>query len=109
MNEQRRAAPTRSATGIQSGASAVSDAHNTKYAEMVMTRRPVGDTDVECENASACTNEARRRPSVGRIALRFRQALPIYRGYGAATIEAINPSNEAACSATVALGPMNLM
>lgn len=97
------------ATGIQIGASAVSNSHSTKYVETVMIRRHVGDTEVECENARACTKEERRRPSVGRIALRFRRALPMWCGYGESTIEAINPSNAAPCSATVALGPMNLM
>ncbi len=36
----------------------------------VISLRRVGDTDAECENASAWTNLERRRPSVGRIALR---------------------------------------
>lgn len=96
-------------TGIQTGASAVSNTHSTKYVETVMTRRRVGDTELECEKARACTKAERRRPSVGRIALRFRGVLPMRCGYGESTIEAINPSNAAPCSATVALGPMNLM
>ena len=101
--------PTRNATGIHNGASAVSNTHNTRHAETVMIRRQIGDTEVECENARACTKAERRRPSVGRIALRFRRGLPMRGGYGEATIEAINASKLPAYSATVAFGPMNLM
>ena len=108
MNEHRRTTPTTNVTLIHTGASAVSTTQSKKYVETVMIRRQIGDTEVECENARACTNAERRRPSVGRIALRFRRALSMCGGYGEATIEAINASNPAALSATVAFGPMNL-
>jgi len=62
--------PTTKATGIHTGASAVSTTHNTEYVEMVMIRRHAADTEVECENASTCTNRERRRKSVGRTMLR---------------------------------------
>jgi len=100
--------PVMTATGIHTGASAVSTTHSRKYVDTVMIRRQIGDTEVECENASACTKAERRRPSVGRIALRVRRGLPMRRGYGEATIEAINASKLPAYSATVAFGPMNL-
>jgi hypothetical protein len=61
-----------------------------------MIRRQIGDTEVECENARACTKAERRRPSVGRIALRSRRGLPMRGGYGDATIESIKASKLAA-------------
>jgi len=45
--------PTTNAIGIHAGASNVISTHRRKYAEMVIIRRRVGDTEVECENAKA--------------------------------------------------------
>lgn len=98
--------PTTNATGIHTGASTVSNTHRRKYVGIVINRRRVEDTEVECENANACTKRERRRKSVGRTMLRCCRVAII--AQGEATIDASNSSKAAPFSTTVAFGPRNL-